>query len=312
MTAPRHIFRTHIRAAVDDVWRALTDPEMTRKYFHGTAFTSNLTVGSGHRYVMEDGTDAVVGEVEEVDPPHRLVVTWRVLYDAAAADEPPGRVEWELTDAGNGITRLTTIHRDLGRSPVTSAGVGVGWPWVLDSLKSLLETGEPLAPVAEPDERPEEGDGAAHRFAGIEANNSTWELLGEAERSDDEAADLLERAYAAGYHWRRASGRGPENDSRAAWLLSRTHAVLGHGELALWHADRCAAIVAESGLIDFDLAYAHEARARALACLGRFDDAAAELQAARDVDIVDAEDRQIVESDLAAGPWYGLTATLTA
>ena len=92
------------------------------------------------------------------------------------------------------------------------------------------------------------------------------------------------------------------------WLVSRAHAVLGQGDAALHHADRSAAVVAAAGLADFDLAYAHEARARALACLGRLDEAEAELAAARAVPIADDEDRQIVDGDLAAGPWFGLAA----
>ena len=72
------------------------------------------------------------------------------------------------------------------------------------------------------------------------------------------------------------------------------------------------AIVGDAGLADFDLAYAHEARARALACLGRSDEAADELAAARAVPIADAEDRAIIESDLAAGPWFGLPAAAPA
>ena len=96
--------------------------------------------------------------------------------------------------------------------------------------------------------------------------------------------------------------RGPRGWS------SRAHAVLGQGDAALYHADRSAAVVATAGLADFDLAYAHEARARALACLGRLDEAEAELAAARAVPIADDEDRQIVDGDLAAGPWFGLAA----
>ena len=141
----------------------------------------------------------------------------------------------------------------------------------------------------------------------IDANNSAWELLARAgELSPDEVDELLGRVYAAAHHWRRAAGRGPEHAARASWLISRTHAALGQGDLALHHADRCAAAVAEADLKDFDLAYAHEARARALACLGRRDEAAVELAAAREVPIADDEDRRIVEGDLAAGPWYGL------
>ena len=89
--------------------------------------------------------------------------------------------------------------------------------------------------------------------------------------------------------------------------MSRAHVVLGHGELALHHADQCAATCASAGLDDFDLAYAHEARACALACLGRLDEARVERKAAGAVDIADPEDRAIVESDLAAEPWFGLS-----
>ena len=307
MPAPRHVFRIHIRATPDQVWQAITDPEFTRRYFHRTAFESTLEPGSAMRFVLPDGTDAVVGEIEEVERPHRLVMTWRALYDPAMADEPPSRVEWHLDDGGEGVTRVTTIHRDLALSPATSASVGEGWIWILDSMKSLLETGEPL-PAAEPEvPQIDESDGEWHRAAGVEANNSAWELL---ERGDDlspdEADDLLGRAYASTYHWRRAARRGPENQARGSWLVSRVHVVLGQGDLALHHAERTAAVVAEAGLQDFDLAYAHEARARALACLGRLDEARAELAAARGVPIADEEDRKILDGDLAAGPWYGL------
>jgi hypothetical protein len=75
----------------------------------------------------------------------------------------------------------------------------------------------------------------------------------------------------------------------------------------LYHADECAATVAAADLSDFDLGYAHEARARALAALGRNDEAAAELAMARAVEVADADDRTIFESDLVAPPWFGLT-----
>ena len=307
MPAPRHVFRIHIRATPDQVWQAITDPEFTRRYFHRTAFESTLEPGSAMRFVLPDGSDAVIGEIEEVERPHRLVMTWRALYDPVMADEPPSRVEWNIADGGDGVSVVTTVHRDLAFSPATSASVGTGWIWILDSMKSLLETGEPL-PAPEP-EAPQldETDGEWHRAAGVEANNSAWELL---ERGDDltpdEVDDLLGRAYASGYHWRRAARRGPENQARASWLVSRVHAVLGQGDLALHHADQSLAVVAEAGLQDFDLAYAREARARALACLGRLDEARAELAAARAVPIADEEDRKILDGDLAAGPWYGL------
>ena len=309
MTAPRHIFQTFIRATPEAIWEAITDPAFTRRYFHRTAIASSFSVGAPVRYVLPDGTDAVTGEIEAVEPGRRLVMTWRVLYDAAMSDEPPSRVEWILTPGEDGVTRVTTIHGDLARSPRTSASVGDGWPWILDSMKSLLETGTPLdgpPPPGGADRDVDDAEAALHRRLAIDANNATWELL---ERGSDAAGDrdeLLERAYAAAYHWRRAAGAGPANAARASWLVSRVHAVLGHGDLALHHAGRCAETVAAAGLEDFDLAYAHEARARALACLGRRHEAATELAVARSIAIADDEDRATVVADLAAEPWYGV------
>ncbi len=312
MPAPRHVFQTHIRATPEAVWQALTDPDFTRRYFHRTAVESTWERGAGFRMILPDGTDAIEGVVEEIDPPRRLVVTWRVLYDAELAEEPPGRVEWLLAPTDEGVTRVTTIHRDLALSPKTSENVGYGWTWVLDSLKSILETGEPLpgraldAPVD--GATSDDAEGEWHRRMGIDAFNSSWELLGRDDLSADEADDLLGRAYTSAHHWQRAARRGPENAARASWLLSRVHAVLGHGDAALYHADRCLEHCAAAGLADFDLAYAHEARARALACLGRLDEAATELATARAVPIADDDDRNILDGDLAAGPWYGLAS----
>jgi uncharacterized protein YndB with AHSA1/START domain len=312
VTKPKHIYQTYIRATAEQVWQAITDPEFTRRYFHAQRFESSLEPGSPYRFVSADGTDSVVGTIEEVDPPRRLVMTWRVLYDAEAASEPPSRVEWELDDRGDGVTRVTTIHRDLGLSPKTAEGISTGWYWVLDSLKSMVETGEGLPPFAGPRPAVDLDDADEHRRMAVDANNSAWDLLArEGTLSPDEADDLLGRAYAAAHHWRRAAGAGPEHAARASWLLSRAHAVLGHGDLALHHADQSAASVDHAGLADFDLAYAHEARARALACLGRVDEAAAVLAAARAVPIADDDDRKVLAGDLAAEPWYGLPEAAT-
>ncbi|MGI9054007.1 MAG: SRPBCC family protein [Ilumatobacteraceae bacterium] len=300
MSAPRHVYQIHIRASAEAVWQALTDPALTTRYFHHTAIESTFAPGASWRMTLPDGREAVHGVIEEVDPPQRLVMTWRVLYDAAMVEEPPSRLEWLLTDNGEGVTRVTLVHGDLGRSPLTSAGVGDGWHWVLGSLKSLLETGDALDGSEAPPPAIDDGDGDAHRTMAVEANNTTWDLLGRDDLTPEEADELLGRAYTAAYHWRRAAGTTPENAARAAWLISRAHATLGHGDVALHHADRCLELSRAAGLGDFDLAYAHEARARALACLGRVDEASAELAAARAVTIADDEDRAIFENDLSA------------
>ena len=306
MTATRHVYRIYVKAPIESVWNALVDPDFTRRYFHGTAFDAPPAAGAAYRTSMADGRPAVDGTIEVLDPPHRLVMTWHVLYDPEMGEEPPGRVEWTLHDAGDGLTRVDLVHGDLHRSPLTWAHVKDGWVWILDALKTLLETGDDLpSPIGEP-EPIADATGQWHRAEGIAAYNAAWEMI-EAERTPDHDEELLRRAYASAYHWDRAAGATTANAVRSLWMLSRAHLVVGVFDRALHYADRCADATVAAGLGDFDLAYAHEARARALAGLGRHDDAAAELAAARAVEVADADDRAIVEADLAAGPWFGLT-----
>jgi tetratricopeptide (TPR) repeat protein len=141
-----------------------------------------------------------------------------------------------------------------------------------------------------------------HRRLAVEANNSTWELIDLDRRTPDEEEDMLRRAYAAAYHWARATGRTPANEARACWLLSRVQLLAGQPEPALRYGERCLAVCTEHGLADWDLAYAHEARGRALKALGRDDEALEAWARARAVPVVDAEDREHLERDLATGP----------
>lgn len=317
MTAARHVFEAYIRATPEEIWRALTDPELTRRYFHGTAVDSAFEPGSVYRYVTSDGSDALVGEIEQVEPGRRLMMTFRMVYDTALAEEPPSRVEWLITPAG-AVTRVTLRHGDLALSPLTWERTRLGWLQVLDGMKTLLETGTELGPVADPADQPRDPEALAaiadevaggwHRAQGIEANNAVWSWLGlpGEQRTEDDDEAMTRSAYAAAYHWSKAFGRGPANEARAEWLLSRVWVVRGQGELALHHGRRSMGVCRAAELEDFDLAYAHEALARALACLGREAEARVELVAAREVPIADPEDRELVQSDLAAGPWFGL------
>jgi uncharacterized protein YndB with AHSA1/START domain len=307
MSITRHLYEIYIKASPEQIWQALIDPAFTVNYFHGTAFESTLGKGDGYRYVMNDGKPAIEGKIEEIVPNSRLAMTFRFLYNAELAEEPPSRVEWELTPAGD-VTRLTLRHGDLFQSPLTWERTRLGWHVVVDGLKTLLETGQPIGEIDDVElaRHVDDPEGEWHRAQGIAANNATWDWLGkpDAERTPDDDEQMTLAAYAAAYHWARAARRGPENDARAQWLLSRVWVARGNGELSLNHADLCMAAVLSAGLEDFDLGYAHEARARALACLGQVDEARAERAAAAEVVIADDEDRKIFESDLASEPWF--------
>jgi uncharacterized protein YndB with AHSA1/START domain len=313
MAASAHVYEILIHADRERVWEALTDPDTTVRYFHGTRIESSFRPGAPYRYVIDrSDADAVDGVIETFDPPHRLVMTWHVLYDVEMSFEPPSRVEWTLTPANDEgtVTRVTLRHGDLALSPRTWANVRLGWVQVIDGLKTLLETGSPLPDVDLSDEAadPSEIEGNWHRTQASSANNAAWELLDGRDHTPEEADELLQRAYAAAFHWRRATGATAVNQARASWLLSRAHAVLGHGEVALHHAERCGRLTAQApdDVSDFDQAYAFEARARALACLGRLAEAGEAYRRAAAVQIADADDRAIVTGDLEAEPWFGL------
>ncbi len=318
--APQHLYQIFIKATPDQVWQAITDPAFTKQYFFQTAIESSFEPGSGHRYLLPNGEEAATGDIEVVEPGKKLILTWQALYSADLAEEPPSRVEWSLAPANddNTVTRVQVRHYDLGMSPKTWANVKDGWEAILDGMKTLLETGEPLGPVAVPE--PESGDEVErqwHRSLGVTANNSSWDILvptgehDEPQLDDDTAFDLLGRAYASTYHWRRFNGPESINAARGAWLCSRAHAVVGDGDAALRMARICAEVTNGCGddAADFDHFYAAEAEARALACLGRSDDALAAYDNAADklAALADPEDHKIAAGDLKSGPWFGLT-----
>lgn len=144
LAVPAHVFRTYIRTTPERLWEAITDGSMTQQFFHGTTVESDWEVGSPVYYRVENGEVGVTGEVLECDPPRRLVTTWHFSRMPQAADESPSRVTWEIEPETADVCRLTLIHDDFDGETYTYESVGGGWPKVLDSLKSLLETGRGL------------------------------------------------------------------------------------------------------------------------------------------------------------------------
>jgi uncharacterized protein YndB with AHSA1/START domain len=139
------VYAVFIRATPEQVWDAITKPEFTTKYFHGTRIESTFEQGAPYLSLAADGDQQLIdGEVLESDPPRTLKHTWRALYDPETAAEPHSRVTWEIEPQEGGVTKLTVTHDQLEAAPKTAASVAGGWEHVLSGLKTLLETGEPL------------------------------------------------------------------------------------------------------------------------------------------------------------------------
>ncbi len=132
--------------------------------------------------------------------------------------------------------------------------------------------------------------------------NRTWELLENEHRAPGEDDEMLHSAHASACHWRRVGK--PENLARGEWQCSRVYAVLGRAEPSLHHARRVLEICELHGIGDFDLAFAYEALARAVAVAGNAEEARAMVQkalAAADA-ISDSEDRDLLLADLETVP----------
>ena len=140
-----------------------------------------------------------------------------------------------------------------------------------------------------------------HRRLGVDLFNHVWTLLRKEERTREDVDEMVHAAHASAYHWRQVGT--PANYARSEWQCSRVYAVLGRAEPALWHARRCLQLgeAHPEAMEEFDLPFAHEAMARALAVGGDADAARRHARRARDAAarIEDAEDRELVLADLA-------------
>jgi uncharacterized protein YndB with AHSA1/START domain len=144
--APTQTYRVFIRATPQRIWDAITTPELSSGYLFGALVETTGETGMPFRYHSPDRT-ALWGDetVLDADKPHRLVVSYRALYNSDLASEPPSRVTWQITSDEDQVSLLTVVHDHLSGAPKTAARVdGAGWMRVLSGLKTLLETGKPL------------------------------------------------------------------------------------------------------------------------------------------------------------------------
>jgi uncharacterized protein YndB with AHSA1/START domain len=137
------VYQVFIRATPEAIWEAITKPEFTQRYFHGSRVE---ITPAGRRSIGPDGEVRGDSPVLEFDPPRKLVHGWHSIYDPELAAEEPSRVTWEIEPQdGGGFCKLTVTHDQLEGAPKTAESVvGEGWMMVISGLKTVLETGKGL------------------------------------------------------------------------------------------------------------------------------------------------------------------------
>ena len=144
-----YVYVTYIAATPEKVFDAITRPELARRYW-GHENVSDWTPGSDWRHVRanDERTVELVGKVVETSPPTRLVITWANASQAADPDAY-SRVSFDI-EPYDDMVRLTVSHDELQAGSGMANGIQKGWPIVLSSLKSFLETGRGLDVFAKP------------------------------------------------------------------------------------------------------------------------------------------------------------------
>ena len=147
---PTTVYTIYIAATPEAVWQALTSAEFSRKYFFGLSVEADLKVGGAFIVRTPDGSVHISGEVIECTPPRKLTMTWNVNWPALVEKLGQTLVTYEIEPAGDAVRLTMTEAHDRPISDDILSGGRQGWPAILSSLKSLLETGESLAVKMEP------------------------------------------------------------------------------------------------------------------------------------------------------------------
>jgi len=134
----------YIRSSADKVWDGLTNSDLTRRYWCEVTMESDWKQGSSWRMLAPNGKVADSGEVLEIDRPKRLVLAWQHQLMPDLKAEGVTRAVFELEQLGDTV-KLTVTHSIDHENSNLIAQFANGWPPLLSSLKSLLETGEPLS-----------------------------------------------------------------------------------------------------------------------------------------------------------------------
>jgi uncharacterized protein YndB with AHSA1/START domain len=150
---PATVYTIYIASTPEKVWEALTSAEFSRRYFFGNAVEVDLRIGGAYIVRTPDSGLHISGEVIECDPPRKLTVTFNFNWPALIEKLGPTLVTYEIEPAGDVVRLTMTEAHDRPLSDDILSGGRQGWPAILSSLKSLLETGEPLVIKMAPPQR---------------------------------------------------------------------------------------------------------------------------------------------------------------
>jgi uncharacterized protein YndB with AHSA1/START domain len=131
----------YIKASLERVWDALTNPDVTEQYWGKTRIESDWQVGSGILY-LRDGQVMDEHTVIEVEKPSKLVHTFQPMF-GEFKNEPPSKVSIHLQDGGE-VVRVALLHDGFPPNSKVYLACSEGWPMILSGLKTLLETGSPM------------------------------------------------------------------------------------------------------------------------------------------------------------------------
>ena len=137
------VYVTYIRTTPDKLWRALIEPEFTRQFWAGTWQESEWKVGAPWKIMIPDGRVGDNGEVLEIEPMRKLVLSWRNEFKPELRAEGYSRMTYLIEPQGD-MVKLTVTHEMPKPGSKFIEAVSDGWPLILASLKSLLETGQSL------------------------------------------------------------------------------------------------------------------------------------------------------------------------
>ncbi len=142
---PAIVYTIYIASTPEKVWQALTRAEFSRKYFFGNSVEIDLKVGGAYIMRTPEGAWHVSGEVLECDPPKKLSITFNVNWPELIEKLGPTLVTYEIEPAGDAVRLTMTEAHDRPLDDDILSGGRQGWPAILSSLKSLLETGNALS-----------------------------------------------------------------------------------------------------------------------------------------------------------------------